>query len=212
MFTRLAKGILSLITDEVMLSSIIEDVEYRFAQDLRKKGRLKAELSRAFQFVMIVVPLLIEAASGGVSMFKNYIKIAFRNIKRHLGYSFINIFGLAVGMTVCLLMLMYVVNEISYDDFHEKGDRIYRLACDWGTEGSKMKFAGSMPAFAPALNAEIPEIEAAARIRHNSEMIILGAQNEKYKQSQIFHADPEVLDIFSWRLLEGDISLSLIHI
>jgi putative ABC transport system permease protein len=206
MFTRLAKGILSLITDEVMLSSIIEDVEYRFAQDLRKKGRLKAELSRAFQFVMIVVPLLIEAASGGVSMFKNYIKIAFRNIKKHLGFSFINIFGLAVGMTVCLLMLMYVVNEISYDDFHEKGDRIYRLACDWGTEGSKMKFAGSMPAFAPALNAEIPEIEAAARIRHNSEMIILGAQNEKYKQSQIFHADPEMFDIFSWKLLEGDTS------
>ena len=204
MFTRLAKGILSLITDELMCSSVIEDMEYRFAQDLKEIGQLRAELSRAFQFVIIVVPLVLEAASGGVSMFKNYIKIAFRNIKRHLGYSFINIFGLAVGMTVCLLMLMYVVNEISYDDFHEKGDRIYRLACDWGTEGSKMKFAGTMPAFAPALNTEIPEIEVAARIRHNSEMIILGEQNEKYKQSQIFHADPEVFDIFSWNLLEGE--------
>jgi putative ABC transport system permease protein len=204
MFTRLAKGILSLITDELMCSSVIEDMEYRFAQDLKEIGQLRAELSRAFQFIIIVVPLVLEAASGGVSMFKNYIKIAFRNIKRHLGYSFINIFGLAVGMTVCLLMLMYVVNEISYDNFHEKGDRIYRLACDWGTEGSKMKFAGTMPAFAPALNTEIPEIEVAARIRHNSEMIILGAQNEKYKQSQIFHADPQVFDIFSWNLLEGE--------
>lgn len=206
MFSRFAKGVLSLITDEVMCSSIIEDMEYRFAQDLREKGRLRAEISRAFQFVIIVVPLVLEAVYGGVSMFKNYIKIAFRNIKRHKGYSFINIFGLSVGMTVCLLMLMYVVNEISYDDFHEKGDRIYRLTCDWGTEGSKMKFAGSMPAFAQALNSEIPEIEVAARIRHNSEMIILGAQNEKYKQSQIFHADPEVFDIFSWKLLEGDTS------
>jgi len=211
MFTRIAQGILSLFTDDVMGSSIIEDVEYRFAQDLKEKGRLRAELSRAFQFVVILVPLLMEAASGGVSMFKNYIKIAFRNIKKHLGYSFINIFGLAVGMTVCLLMLMYVVNEIGYDDFHEKGDRIYRLACDWGTEGSKMKFAGSMPAFAPALNSEIPEIEVAARIRHNSEMIILGEKNEKYKQSQIFHADPEVFDIFSWELLEGDMSSVLVE-
>jgi len=206
MFSRFAKGVLSLITDEVMCSSIIEDMEYRFAHDLRENGRLRAEISRAFQFVMIVVPLALEAVYGGVSMFKNYIKIAFRNIKRHKGYSFINIFGLAVGMTVCLLMLMYVVNEISYDDFHEKGDRIYRLACDWGTEGSKMKFAGSMPAFAPVLNSEIPEIEVAARIRHNSEMIILSAQNEKYKQSQIFHADTEVFDIFSWKLLVGDAS------
>ena len=204
MFSRLAKGVLSLITDEIMCSSVIEDMEYRFAQELKEKGRTRAELSRAFQFVVIVVPLFMEAVFGGVSMFKNYIKIAFRNIKRHKGYSFINIFGLAIGMTVCLLMLMYVVNEISYDDFHEKGDRIYRLACDWGTEGSKMKFAGSMPAFAPALNSEIPEIEVAARLRQNSEMIILDAQNKKYKQSQIFHADPEVFDIFSWTLLEGD--------
>jgi putative ABC transport system permease protein len=204
MFSRVAKGVLSLITDEIMRSSIIEDMEYRFAQDLKEKGRLRAELSQAFQFIVIIIPLLMEAVFGGVSMFKNYIKMAFRNIKRHLGYSFINIFGLAVGMTVCLLMLMYVVNEISYDDFHEKRDRIYRLTCDWGTEGSKMKFAGTMPAFAPALNAEIPEIEVAARIRHNSEMIILGEQNEEYKQSQIFHADPEVFDIFSWDLLEGE--------
>lgn len=204
MFSRLAKGILSLITDEIMCSSILDDMEYRFVQNSKEKGRLRAELGRVFQFVVIIVPLLMEAASGGVSMFKNYIKIAFRNIKRHLGYSFINIFGLAVGMTVCLLMLMYVVNEISYDDFHEKGDRIYRLACDWGTEGSKMKFAGSMPAFAPAMNSEIPEIEVAARLKHNNEMIILGAQNEKYKQSHIFHADPEVFDIFSWDLLEGE--------
>jgi putative ABC transport system permease protein len=101
-------------------------------------------------------------------------------------------------------MLMYVVSEISYDDFHAKGERIYRLICDWGTEGSKMKFAGTMPAVAPALNSEIPEIEVAARIRHNSEMIIVGEQNIRYKQSQIFHADPEVFDIFSWTLLEGD--------
>jgi putative ABC transport system permease protein len=206
LFLRFAKGVLSLITDEVICSSVIEDMEHRFSQDLKQKGRIRAEFGRIFQFVIIVVPLLMEAAFGGMSMFKNYIKTAFRNIKEHLGYSFINIFGLAVGMTVCLLMLMYVVNETSYDNFHEKDGRIYRLACDWGTEGSKMKFAGTMPAFAPALNSEIPEIEVAARIRHNSEMIILGAQNEKFKQSQIFHADPEVFDIFSWKLLEGDSS------
>lgn len=209
MFIRFARGVLSLITDEVMCASVIDDLEYRFSLDLKRKGRVGAELSRFFQFVVIVVPLLLEVVYGGVSMLKNYIKIAFRNIKKHLGYSFIHIFGLAVGMTVCLLMLMYVVSETSYDNFHEKGDRIYRLTCDWGTEGSKMKFAGTMPAFGPALNTEVPEIEAAARIRHNSEMIVRGEQDEKYKQSQIFHADPQVFDIFSWNLLEGDPSSAL---
>jgi putative ABC transport system permease protein len=209
MFSRFARGILSLVTDDIMRSSVIEDLDYRFTHDLKHRGRFRAEFSRILQFIIIIVPLLMEAASGGISMFKNYIKIAFRNIKRHLGYSIINIFGLAVGMTVCLLMLMYVVNETSFDNYHEKGDRIYRLTCDWGTEGSKMKFAGTMPAFAPAMNAEIPEIEAAARIRLDNEMIILGEQNEKFKQSQIFHADPEVFNIFSWKLIEGDPSSAL---
>jgi hypothetical protein len=69
MFARFAKGVLSLITDEVMCLSIIEDMEYRFSQDLREKGRLRAEISRSFQFVIIVVPLVLEAASGGVQVF-----------------------------------------------------------------------------------------------------------------------------------------------
>lgn len=201
-----ARVILSHITDETMCLSVIEDMEYRFSQDLKEKGRLIAEINRIAQFIIILMPLLWEALKGDLSMLKNYVKIAFRNIKRHKGYSFINIFGLAVGMTVCLLMLMYVVNEISYDKFHEKGDMIYRLACEWGTEGSKMKFAGSMPAFAPALNSEVPEIEVAARIKQNNEMVILGEQNEKYKQGHIFHTDPEILKIFSWNLLEGEAS------
>lgn len=203
-FFRFARVVLSHITDETMCLSVIEDLEHRFALDLKEKGWLTAELNRCFLFIIILTPLLWEALNGGLSMLKNYIKIAFRSIKRHKGYSSINIFGLAVGMTVCLLMLMYVVNEISYDNFHEKGDRIYRLACEWGTEGSKMKFAGSMPAFAPALNSEVPEIEVAARIKQNNEMVILGEQNEKYKQDKIFYADPEVFELFSWNLLEGE--------
>jgi len=202
--SQIKRWMLSLTTDEDMCSSIIEDLEYRFTQDRKKKGFLRAKIQNTFQFFVIIVPLLIESIFGGLAMLKNYIKIAFRNIKRHKGYSFINIFGLAVGMTVCLLMLMYVVNEISYDDFHEKRDRIYRINMDWGTEGSKMKFAGTMPAVAPALNAEIPEVEVAARVRFNDEMIILNSQNEKIKEPRIFHVDPEVFEIFSWKLLKGD--------
>jgi len=198
------RWILSLTTDEDMCSSIMEDLEYRFTRDREKKGFLIAKIQNTFQFFIIISPLLMESMFGGLAMLKNYIKIAFRNIKRHKGYSFINIFGLATGMTVCLLMLMYVVNEISYDNFHEKGDRIYRVLTDWGKEGSQMKFAGTMPAIAPALNSEIPEVEVAARVKHNAEMIVLNSKNEKIKESNIFHADPEVFEIFSWKFLKGD--------
>jgi putative ABC transport system permease protein len=202
--SRIKEWVLAHISDEDMRSSIREDLVYRFIEDREKKGSLRARIQNTFQFLIIVIPLMIESLLGGFAMFKNYIKTAFRNIKRHKGYSFINIFGLAVGMTVCLLMLMYVVNETSYDDFHKKGDRIYRISLDWGKEGSRMKFAGTMPAVAPALNSEIPEVEVAARVRYNDEMIILNSQNEKIKESGIFHADPEIFEIFSWQMLKGN--------
>ncbi|UCH93591.1 MAG: ABC transporter permease, partial [Candidatus Aminicenantes bacterium] len=60
-------------------------------------------------------------------MIKNYLKIAFRNIKRHKGYSFINIAGLAIGMACCILMVVYITSELGFDRYHENADRIYRL-------------------------------------------------------------------------------------
>ena len=60
-------------------------------------------------------------------MLRNYLKIALRNMKRYKGYSFINICGLAIGMACCILILLYVTDELSYDNYHEKGDRIYRI-------------------------------------------------------------------------------------
>jgi putative ABC transport system permease protein len=203
-FSKLKRRILSLLTDEVMCSSIADDLEYRYKQFREEKGRRKASINITFQFIVIIVSLGIEALFGSFIMLKNYVKIALRNIKRHKGYSFINIFGLAVGMTVCLLMLMYVVHETSYDSYHQKKDRIYRVVSDWGSEGSKMKFAGTMPAVGPALNAGIPEVEAAARIRFNNEMIVLNGENEEFKESGIYQADPEVFGIFDWQLLAGE--------
>jgi putative ABC transport system permease protein len=187
-----------------MCSSIADDLEYRYRQYREEKGRHRANIKTTFQFIVIIISLGIEVLFGSFNMLKNYVKIALRNIRRHKGFSIINIFGLAVGMTVCLLMLMYVVHEISYDNFHKKKDRIYRVITDWGDEGNKMKFAGTMPAIGPALNAEIPEVEVAARVRFNNEMIVLDSENEKFKESGIYHVDPEVFRIFDWELLAGD--------
>lgn len=68
-------------------------------------------------------------------MIKNYLKIALRNIRNHKGYSFINIFGLAVGMACCILILLWVQDELSYDRFHEHRDRIYRVALGASVSG-----------------------------------------------------------------------------
>jgi putative ABC transport system permease protein len=68
-------------------------------------------------------------------MFKNYLMVAFRNVRRQKGYSLINIFGLAIGMALCLLILIYVQDELSYDSFHEKADRIFRIMQEENHDG-----------------------------------------------------------------------------
>ena len=84
-------------------------------------------------------------------MLKNYLKTTFRNLSRHKGYAFINIFGLAVGMTCCILILSYILTELSYDKYHEHTDRIYRVATDVNAGGFIAKLAISNAPLGPAL-------------------------------------------------------------
>ena len=111
-------------------------------------------------------------------MFKNYIKIALRNILRQKVYSFINITGLAVGMAVCIIILMWVNTELTYDRFHENLDDIY-LVTNYTKFGDKNSFGtGNVPALGPALKAEYPEIVNSARL-NNSHSEYLITYNEK---------------------------------
>ncbi|MDH4273390.1 MAG: ABC transporter permease, partial [Candidatus Aminicenantes bacterium] len=99
-------------------------------------------------------------------MFKNYLKVAVRNLLRHRGYSFINLFGLAVGMTCCSLILLYIQDEFRYDRYVPKGDQVYRLALQAQTrDRGLLRTARTPPPWAPALAADYPEIESYVRIK-----------------------------------------------
>jgi hypothetical protein len=101
------------------------------------------------------------------TMFYNYLIIAWRNLKRHKVFSLINILGLAIGMAACLLILQYVSFELSYDQFHKKADRIYRIRKDvWQNGMSLSKSATADPALAPAMKADVPGVAHATRIVH----------------------------------------------
>ena len=96
-------------------------------------------------------------------MFKNYFKIAFRNLWKHRAFSFINIMGLTVGMTACFLIFLYVRFELSYDSFHARADRIYRVVADIKTPTEVIKSA--VPAWAvPPHLAEMQEVESYVRV------------------------------------------------
>ena len=97
-------------------------------------------------------------------MFENYLKVAVRNLLRQKGYSLINVTGLAVGMACCLLIAIFVRNEWSYDTFHEKGDRIYRVALNRLYPNHTGKFAITQAPIAPTLVRDFPEVVEGTRI------------------------------------------------
>ncbi len=139
-------------------------------------------------------------------MFKNYLTIAIRNIARHKVYSFINIAGLAIGMACCALILLYVQHELSYDDFHTKGDRIYRVLRETrGGDGRVTFRAGISGPFAPALMNDFPEVENAVRLQ------VLPATWTRYESERVFRerrrwllVEPDFFTMFDFTFVQGD--------
>lgn len=137
-------------------------------------------------------------------MLKNYFKIAFRNLFKHKLYSLINIFGLAVGIACCVLIMLYVNNEWSYDEFHSKSDRIYRAWVheDYG-EGDIYFNTVTPFVLKPTLEQNIPEVESIARRYQFSDLVKPNDQAEAFSES-LQLVDPSFLTIFDFELLKGD--------
>src|ERR1700756_4359335 len=98
-------------------------------------------------------------------MFKNYLKTAFRNLAKNKGFTFINVFGLALGLATCLLIVFYVFDELSYDRYNKKADRIFRLNYDIKFGGVDNQYALTPPIAGAALKADFPGVEQAVRFR-----------------------------------------------
>jgi putative ABC transport system permease protein len=136
-------------------------------------------------------------------MFKNHLTVAWRNIARHKGYSAINIFGLAVGMAGCLLITLFVRDELSYDRYNQKADRIFRVTAYLrfgGLDGN----IGSLPApLAAAMQQEFPEVESAARFREQGNFIVRHG-DRSFTESRVVFADASIFRIFTLPLRRGD--------
>jgi putative ABC transport system permease protein len=140
-------------------------------------------------------------------MIKNYIKIAFRNLWRHKSFSLINIIGLAVGMTACFLIFMYVKFELSYDKFNEKFTQVYRLNTDIKTPNEVLHWGSASAPMGPALQADYPEVKAVARIFGASYLVEY--RNEKFQENNINFADPSIFKIFTLPFVQGNAETAL---
>ncbi|MBN9382117.1 MAG: ABC transporter permease [Chitinophagaceae bacterium] len=135
-------------------------------------------------------------------MFKNYFKAALRGLKKSLLFSVINIGGLSLGLACCMLILLYVKDELSYDHFHEKKDQIFQLTCERaGKEGKHEKFAIAAMVQGPAFKNAIPEIKAYVRV--DPKQVIIRKDKQVFTED-VTWADDNFFSVFSFPLVAGD--------
>src|SRR5688500_15662158 len=139
-------------------------------------------------------------------MIFNQLKTAFRYLSRHKGYAFINIAGLSVGIACCLLIMLFVRSEWSYDRFHSKADRIYRVWLDEIYEGSRFTNTVTPIPLAPALQANMPEVEAVCRMYSFNTLEKSGEDTMIVAVSMVYS---NFFRVFDFKLHEGDIHRAL---
>jgi putative ABC transport system permease protein len=138
-------------------------------------------------------------------MFNNYLKSAFRSIQKRKGYSILNIAGLAIGMTCCLLIFHYVSFERSYDKFQPDAGNIYRVQLHQYEKGTlAFRSATSYPAIGPAMKNEFPEVAKFCRLMDNSILLVNEQQDKKFSENKGYYADSTAIQMFGMHLIKGD--------
>lgn len=141
-------------------------------------------------------------------MFRNYIKVALRNLRKRKGFALINILGLAIGVACCLLIAMYVFDELSYDQFHDKSDRIYRVTQTTQTSAKEEKGATTPFPVGPALQNDFSgQIEKAVRffdMQEDIRTMINVETDESFRVDHFYVVDSTFFDVFSVDMVHGD--------
>ncbi len=136
-------------------------------------------------------------------MFENYIKTALRNFLKHKGFSFINIFGLAIGVACCLLIVLFVLDEVSYDQYHEKADQIYRVGIRGFINNILFRGVVTCSPMAQTLVNEYPEVTAATRLR-NFGFPVFRYEDKVFSEEKVFWVDQSFFDVFTVPFIKGD--------
>lgn len=137
-------------------------------------------------------------------MLKNYFKVALRNIMKYKLFSAINILGMTIGIAACLLITLYVVDELSYDRFHPRADRIYQVGLHGKIGGQDLMVANTCVPMAEALVSEVSEVAEATRIANFWNSPTLKYDDKNFTEEKIFYADSNFFNFFGYKLLEGD--------
>ncbi len=199
-FTRKA---LSFFTDEETLSSIMDDLSYRYDTLKKDKGIPAAVMRHCALCLMLFVPFLLQSVLGGFAMLKNYLKTTFRHLCKQKVFSLINIIGLTIGLACSILIWLYVFHELSFDRFHVKADQIYRIAVHGKIIDVDIDQVSTPAPLAGTLLAQCPEVEQAVRIGGRREDVV-SYQGQSFRESDVIAADADFFDLFTFPLEKGN--------
>ncbi len=177
----------------------------QFNKHIKKYGIRRARIFYFFSTMLFFQPFAMRRIQKSNSilittdMLSNYLKIAFRNLRKYKGHTAINLTGLSLGLTVGILILLFVTDELAYDNFHRNGDRIYKIVTANANGGGMETNAWPV---AHKLKTDFPEVEAVVYTRKTPSSFMINYEGNRY-ENDIFYAGEDFLKIFSFNLLEG---------
>lgn len=203
-----AQKLLRLLANKYEHETLIGDFDEMYQINIREHGRFFANQWYWRQIFKAMPAFLIHTIYWRFYMFRNYLKVALRTVKRQKIYSFINILGLAIGIACCLMIYLYISFEMDYDKFYPDSSHIFRVATDNKLQSRSHVWALSPAPLAPVLEEGFPQIEHVARILRRGRGVV-EKDGQLFFADRIIYADAEVFRLFGTPFLIGEPSSAL---
>ena len=201
MLVRLRKIIVEYFLRDSICRTACDEFEDQYQTIRNKKGYLISGLWFVFQIFCLIPSSLKDTIYWSSAMFKNYLKIAARNFIKNKLYSFINVFGLAIGITFSILVFLFVKNEYSFDRFHPRFEKIFRIL-NQSTNGNKSETGAFTPMrLAEDLTGLYPEVEEAIRISKTRTIV---SSHQAAFREQLFFLEKNFFNVFAFPILQGN--------
>ena len=206
----IAQKLLRLFCHEQFHEEVEGDLEELFETNVEQRGLSMARLLywgdvfKHFNLYFITRRPSGHSSLNLLTMWINYLKIAFRNMLKYKGYATLNILGLSVGLSAAMLILLYVLHERSFDRFHEQAENTYVVHTR--LSGSEDWMSSAPNAFVPAVGREFPEVVTGVRMfnRGSYRPYVLQYKDQVFQEDRLFHTDSTFFSVFSFDLLKGD--------
>ena len=206
---KLAKWLFDRIVKSEEKSTVVGDIE-EFFYDLREeKGAFMAKMWFWSQILASLPVFIKNSIYWRGLMIQNIIKITFRNISKHRGYYFINVAGLSIGVVCFILIALFITDELSYDRYHEKADRIYKAGVRALWADNEFHGCVSPASFSRTLVTEFPEVEVSTRLRRYGDPVVR-YKDKAFSEERWYWADGTFFDVFTVPFLQGDPKTALI--